>query len=167
MTKKAVIPMGEGGAAETAPGRTAPGLLAHRAPRAHPVVYPPVALLVPRLAGDEAPVRRALEDEGWFVRTCAGPGNGRCPLLRAARCPLRESVDVAVVFVDPTEAPRALRTMPRVRCAADTSSPGVLALENRLGPPQYSGGTATVGSLRGPGGVLSAISALLGARAGD
>lgn len=139
-------------------------VLSRRAPLAHPAVYPPVALVVPRVAGDEVPVQRALEDEGWFVKTCAGPGRTDCPLMGGVRCPVRESADAAIVFVDPAETPRALGTTPRVRCASASGSPAVLALENRLDPPQYAGGTATVGSLRGPDGMLTAISTLLGAR---
>ena len=123
---------------------------------------PPSALIVTRRPGEEAPLREALENDAWFVKTCAGPGKGDCPVMRGERCPLRESVDTAVVFVDPKEPSGSLGMIPRLRCAADSSSPGIVALEGSLAPARFSGGTATVGSLRGPKAVLGVIATLLG-----
>jgi hypothetical protein len=123
---------------------------------------PPSALIVTRRPGEETPLREALENDAWFVKTCTGPGKGDCPVMRGEHCPLRESVDAAVVFVDPKERSGRLGAIPRLRCAADSSSPGIVALEGSLDPPRFSGGTATVGSLRGPTAVLSTIATLLG-----
>jgi hypothetical protein len=134
-------------------------------PRAQTALLgPPSALIVTNHPGDDAPVREALENEGWFVRSCLGPGKGDCPVMRGERCPLRESVDAAVVFVDPNRLAGGLGTIPRLRCAADSASPGVVAVEGGLEPTRYGRGTACVGALRGPTAVLDAISALLGSR---
>lgn len=131
-------------------------------PRAQTTLLgPPVALVVSHRPGDEPPVREALEREGWFVKSCSGPGKGDCPVMRGERCPLRESVDVAVVFVDRSRVASRLGKTPRLRCAADSASPGVVAVEGSLEPTRFGRGTACVGALRGPGAVLSAISALL------
>ena len=128
---------------------------------------PPVALVVSEHLGDAAPFQAALRDEGWLVTQCAGPGGGDCPLMRGERCSLRESVDAAVVFVDMKGHPGGLGTIPRLRCAADSASPGVVAVENSIEPTRYGGGTACVGALRGPNAVLKAISALLACRHSD
>lgn len=125
---------------------------------------PPTALIVTRRPGEEAPLREALENDAWFVKTCEGPSKGDCPVLRGERCTLRESVDAAIVFVDPKEPTKGMRSIPRLRCAGDSASPGVVALEGSFDPPRYLGRNATVGSLRGPNSVLSAIAALLGSR---
>lgn len=121
------------------------------------------ALIVTRVAGDEAALREAFEDDGWFVKSCAGPGKGDCPIMRGERCLLRELVDAAVVYVDGKQLAGGLGSIPRLRCAADSASPGVVALEGRLDPPRYERGTAAVGTLRGPESILTAISALLAA----
>jgi hypothetical protein len=128
------------------------------------LLSPPTALIVTRRQGDEAPLREAFEGDGWFVKTCAGPGKGDCPVMRGQRCPLRESVDAAVVFIDPKGLTRGMGTIPRLRCAADSASPGVVVLEDSLDAPHYLGRSATVGSLRGASRVLSTIAALLGFR---
>ncbi len=125
------------------------------------LLRPPTGLIVTRRAGDEAPLRKALENDGWFVKTCSGPGKGDCPVMRGERCRLRESVDAAVVYVDPKQLAGVLGSIPRLRCAADSASPGVVALEGRLDPPRYAKGMATVGALRGPASLLTTISALL------
>ena len=131
------------------------------------LLAPPTALIVRRVPGEEAPLREAFENDGWFVKTCAGPGNGNCPIMRGERCPLRESVDAAVVYVDPQQLTGGLGSIPRLRCAADSASPGVVALEGRLGPPRYGRGTAAVGALGGPESILTAVSALLAAGEAD
>lgn len=130
--------------------RSTPGLL-----------DPPTALIVTRRPGEEAPLREALENDAWFVKTCVGPAEGDCPVMRGERCSLRESVDAAVVFVDPKQLHGGSGSIPRLRCAADSASPGVVALEQSFGPVRYGRGIATVGALRGPKAVLEAVSALL------
>jgi hypothetical protein len=127
---------------------------------------PPAALVVSNRPGTDAPVREALERDGWFVKSCSGPGKGNCPVMRGERCPLRESVDAAVVFVEPRRLSGGLGTIPRLRCAADSASPGVVAVESSVEATRFGRGTACVGALRGPDAVLSAISALL-AKADD
>ena len=129
-----------------------------------PLLSPPTALIVTRRPGEEAPLREALENDAWFVKTCAGPGKGDCPIMRGERCSLRESADAAVVFVDPGDSMGRISSLPRLRCTADSCSPGVVAVEGSLDSPRYSGSIATVGSLRGPQAILKAIAALLGAR---
>lgn len=129
------------------------------------VLGPPAALVVSNHPSDATPVREALENDGWFVKSCAGPGKGDCPVMRGERCPLRESVDAAVVFVDPNGLAGGLGSIPRLRCAADSASPGVVAVEGSLEPTRYAKGTACVGALRGPDAVIEAISALLASEA--
>jgi hypothetical protein len=128
---------------------------------------PPTALIVTRRAGEEAPLRDSLEREGWFVKRCDGPSSGGCPVMQGESCELRKSVDAAVVFMDPSELTSGTGAIPRLRCAADSASPGVVALEGSLDGPAYLGQSATVGSLRGPGAVLGAIRALLASRRSD
>jgi hypothetical protein len=128
------------------------------------ILSPPTALIVERRKGEEGPLRQALEDDGWFVKTCSGPGNQDCPIMRGQNCPLRESVDAAIVFIGARGVHRHLGEAPRLRCAADSSSPGVIAVEGGLDPPSYGKRTATVGALREPDDILGAVSALLGAQ---
>ena len=119
---------------------------------------PPTAVVVTRWPGQEGPVKKELEADGWSVDVCDGPGRRVCPLMQGKSCPLRSRADAAVVFVSPKEG---LGSMPRLRCAADPASPGVVALEGRLDSTRFSGTTASVGELRGPGAIASAVSALL------
>lgn len=132
-----------------------------------PLFRQPSALVVTRYDGQEMPVAEALETDGWSVKTCPGPGRTQCPVMRGEHCPLRESVDAAVVFVDARERGRQLGVVPRLRCAADSASPGVVALEGRLNNPRYEAGTAIVGAMRGPDVVLGAINALVGSASED
>jgi hypothetical protein len=124
------------------------------------LLTPPTALIVTRRAGQDAPLREAMENDGWFIKTCGGPVERDCPVMRAERCPLRESVDAAVVYVDPNGLCGGTGMIPRLRCASDSASPGVVAMEGRLDPPRYGRGIASVGALRNPDSVLTAISAL-------
>lgn len=128
---------------------------------------PPAALIVANHPADATPVREALEDDGWSVKSCAGPGKGDCPVMRGERCSLRESVDAAVVFVGPNRLAGGLGATPRLRCAADSASPGVVAVEGSYEPTRYAKGTACVGALRGPDAVIEAISALLASKDSD
>ena len=128
---------------------------------------PPAALIVSHQPADATPVHQTLEKDGWFVKSCAGPGKGDCPVLRGARCPLRESVDAAIVFVGPNRLAGRLGTIPRLRCAADSASPGVVVVEGSIGPTRYAKATACVGALRGPDAVIEAISALLASQDSD
>ena len=135
-------------------------------PRVKSLFKPPTALIVSRRAGEEAPLKESLENEGWFVKTCAGPGAGSCPVMRGEACDLRKAADAAVVFVDAGEVTSGLGAVHRLRCAADSASPGVVALEDSFEAPCYLGRSATVGSLRGPKAILEAITHLLETRKG-
>jgi hypothetical protein len=122
---------------------------------------PPAALIVTRKEGEEAVLREAIEAQGWFVKTCAGPGATNCPVMRGEPCALRQSVDAAVVYVDADGLCGGTGNIPRLRCAADSASPGVVAFERRFDPPQFTSTTATIGALRGPGAILAALRRLL------
>lgn len=124
---------------------------------------PQTALIVTRHPGEEAPLREALADEGWLAKTCAGPGTGNCPIMHGARCELRKSADAAIVFVDANEFSGSLGTIPRLRCAADSSSPGVVVLEGSTEPPHFLGRSATVGALREVRTILNTVKSLLDA----
>lgn len=125
---------------------------------------PPTALIVTQFEGEEISLQQAFELDGWSVSTCSGPAAGSCPLMRGQKCELREAADIAVVYVDPMDLSGRLGVLPRLKCAASSSSPGVVALEARLSPPVYEGRVATVGGARGPAVILEATSALLESR---
>lgn len=127
------------------------------------IVAPPTALLVTLHPGEEASLRQALGDEAWVVTTCGGPGTGNCPVTEGAPCGLRKSADAAVVFVDANEFSGSLGTIPRLRCAADSSSSGVVVLEGSSEPAHLLGRSATVGALRGTKAILSTVKSLLAA----
>lgn len=127
-------------------------------------IGPPTALIVTRHPGEEAALQETLADEGWAVKTCAGPGTGDCPLMHGHRCGLRNSVDAAVVHVDPNGFSGSLGTIPRLRCAADSSSPGVVVLEGSREPARLLGRSATVGALRGAAEVVDTVTTLLRAQ---
>lgn len=125
------------------------------------LLQPPTALIVTHRSDEEAPLKEALENDAWSVKTCAGPGKGDCPVMRGERCPLRGSVEAAVVFVDAKSLNGGSGSIPRLRCAADSASPGVVALERTFDPIKYGNGIASVGALRGPRAVIEAITTLL------
>jgi hypothetical protein len=115
------------------------GLLKRYAPR--------VALIVGRDADDTEELRVTLVEDGWQIESCIGPNGVDCPLLRGrGACTKRECADVAVVFVEATHS--ITGSLPLVRCAADTSSPAVVALEGQADPPVMNGDRALVGALR-------------------
>ena len=119
---------------------------------------PPSAVIVTRWPGQELPIKNELENDGWSVEVCDGPGRKVCPLMGGRPCALRSNADAAIVFMSPAED---MPSTPRVRCAADPSSPGVVALEGRVDPPRFSGTTAVVGAMQEPNAVVSAVSELL------
>lgn len=129
-----------------------------RAPEA--MLGPPTAVIVTRWEGQEEALKAELESDGWSVELCEGPGKKACPLMRGESCPMRQRADAAVVFMSATEG---CASTPRLRCAADPSSPGVVAIEGRINSPRFSGRTATVGAWRGPEAITSTVSALLAA----
>lgn len=88
----------------------------------------------------------ALTDQGFRVKRCEGPGRVPCPILRAKRCPLRESVDLAVVYVDGKKTWPASGLLPRLLCAHDAESPVVVLLEGRRDPPSHGRNAIVIGS---------------------
>lgn len=124
-------------------------------------VDPQTALIVTRHPGEETPLREALASEGWLVKTCAGPGTGSCPIMHGSRCELRKTADAAIVFVDANEFSGSLGTIPRLRCAADSASPGVVVLEGSTEPPHFLGRSATVGAMSGVKSILNTVKQLL------
>ena len=108
---------------------------------------PRSALIVGRSVDETAELRATLLEEGWQIDSCIGPNGVNCPLLGGrGACTKRESADVAVVFVDAAHS--VAGSLPLVRCAADSSSPAVVALEGQADPPVMNGDRALVGALR-------------------
>lgn len=130
-------------------------------PRTQTSIFaPPAALIVEHKGQEERALRDEIESDGWFVKTCPGPANTRCPLMRGESCTLRESVDAAIVFV-PKQVWPATGTLPRLRCAADSASPSIVVLEGRMDAPREVGRTATIGAMRGPIAILAALRRVL------
>ena len=121
---------------------------------------PKTALIVDSATADAGPWMAALEKNGWSLSSCHGPGTGSCPLMRGAKCVLRETADVAVVYLDPDRMWPAAGTLPRIRCAADSASPAVVALEGRRSEPSFSGRHATIGADREAQVLLDVIDVL-------
>lgn len=104
----------------------------------------PAVLVMGRSDEDAEPVSCVLRSAGYDVLTCGGPGRGgACPLMMGERCPLRELVDAAVVFVEGREPAGAL---PRLTCAAQGPSPAVVALEGKATPLTIRGRQALIGA---------------------
>jgi len=108
---------------------------------------PRTALIVGRIVEDTAELRSILLEDGWQIESCIGPNGVNCSLLQGrGACAKRECADVAVVFVNAAHS--ITGSLPLVRCAADTSSPAVVALEGQADPPVMNGDRALVGALR-------------------
>ena len=103
------------------------------------------ALLVGAEVQTEKRVSEVLGDWGWQTETCPGPSASRCPLMVAGRCDLREGADSAVVFVNPSHSGPS-GSLPKLRCAADRSSPYVLVLEGSLTQAGERDGGRFIGS---------------------
>lgn len=149
------------------PNLTDPELIDHRldlsCPELRPILnryFPRTALLVGR-QGAVSSLKNALISAGWQIRGCEGPGRVRCPILEGKpACNLRQSADVAVVYVDAKETWPASGLLPRLRCAVDPASPAVVALEGRMDAPVTRKGYGIVGALRSPDTILKAVSAV-------
>ncbi|MFP5298356.1 MAG: hypothetical protein ACLGHL_05165 [Actinomycetota bacterium] len=103
----------------------------------------PAVLVMGRGSEGAEPVSGALRSAGYDVLTCGGPGRGICPLMLGERCPLRELVDAALVFVDGRVPQGAL---PKLTCAAQGPSPAVVALEGKFTSLRIQGRQAVIGA---------------------
>jgi hypothetical protein len=122
------------------------------------------ALIVGRGVDEAVDLKAALLDDGWQIRSCDGPARVSCPLLqRRGACSKRECADVAVVYVD--AAGSVAGSLPLVRCAADPSSPAVVALEGQADEPMIDGDHALVGALRTARTIADTVDAIAGTRA--
>jgi hypothetical protein len=98
---------------------------------------------------DGSAVKVELENQGWSVMQCLGPGKcDGCPVLHAKPCDLRRSADVAFVYFDPRRSWGGTGMIPRLLCAVESGSPAVIVLEGRFDDPAIDPGRATVGALR-------------------
>jgi hypothetical protein len=111
-------------------------------------------------------LKSALLARGWRVHSCGGPARSRCPLLEGKSCYLRESADVAIVYINGTTS-EGNSALPRLLCAADRASPAVIVLEGRLNPPTTKHGFGVVGALRDPETIMKAVTAVTDPEAGE
>ncbi len=124
---------------------------------------PRSALIVGRTEEETSDLKSALLDDGWRIRSCDGPAHVNCPLLRGrGPCSRRECADVAVVYVDTNRS--VTGSLPLVRCAADPSSPAVVALEGQADEPTIDGDRALVGALRSARTIADTVAAISGTR---
>lgn len=149
--------------------RIDPELVGHKLdlgrPELRPILdrYAPCSALIVGRHDAATSLKDALIADGWQVRECAGPGRTRCPLLEGKPvCDLRESADVAVVYVDGKKTWPGSALLPRLRCAVDAASPAVVALEGRVDPPVMTKRNAVVGALRSPATILKTVSTVVG-----
>jgi hypothetical protein len=126
--------------------------------------YAPRSALIVGLSVDEASeLKGALLDDGWRIRSCDGPAHVSCPLLQGREsCSKRECADVAVVYVDANRS--VTGSLPLVRCAADPSSPAVVALEGQADEPLIDGDRALVGALRSARTIADTVDAIASTR---
>ena len=122
---------------------------------------PPTALLVTRDDEEGTSLKRMLQAEGWYVNVCKGPGLTRCPIMRSSRCKLRESVDATVVYLSGDPMVSGAGMLPRLRCAADSASPSVVVLEDRVDEARFGDRNATIGALQGNESIVHVIHKLL------
>lgn len=120
---------------------------------------PRSALIVGRSMDKTSDLKMALLDDGWRIRTCNGPAHVNCPLLQErGPCSKRKCADVAVVYVDVNRS--VTGSLPLVRCAADPSSPAVVALEGQADEPMIDGDRALVGALRTARSIADTVAAI-------
>lgn len=101
-----------------------------------------------------------LAERGFRVETCRGPGRNDCPLLRGQDCTLRSDADVAVVHLDPSRGPSDGATLARVRCAVETSTPALIALDGRFDRRADRGGITTMGAARSAAEIADVVEEL-------
>ena len=122
------------------------------------------ALIVGRSMDEDSDLKTALLEDGWLIRSCNGPAQVGCPLLQGGGpCSQRECADVAVVYVDANRS--VAGSLPLVRCAADPSSPSLVALEGQANEPVIDVDRALVGALRSARTIADTVAAIAGARA--
>ncbi len=123
---------------------------------------PHTALVVLGRQQEDSLLKEALVEDGWLVRTCEGPGRIRCPVLEGkGACYLRESADVAVVYIDGKATWPGSGLLPRLLCAVDAASPAIIAMEGRVDSAVTHGRHGAVGALRSPATLLKAIRAVV------
>ena len=124
-------------------------LLRRYVPSSPPVVVPPrgTALVVSTIDANDEDVAETLQERGWFVELCPGPVEAGCPLLRNGTCELRDSADVALVYLPETKA-GAAGTLIRVLCAAAGDGTTVVAIEGSDSSARTMGRKATIGAER-------------------
>jgi hypothetical protein len=121
------------------------------------------ALIVGRGPEDTVDLRAALLEDGWQINFCKGPAGTTCPLLMGRGiCPDRARADVAVVFLDAAHS--VAGSLPLIRCAADPSSPALVALEGQADAPVIDGDRALVGALRSARTMVDAVDKVTGLR---
>jgi len=124
---------------------------------------PRSALIVGRSLEATVELRAALLEDGWQINSCKGPAGTTCPLLMGkGPCTERERADVAVVFLDAAHS--VAGSLPLVRCAADPSSPAVVALEGQAEALVIDGDRALVGALRSARTIVDAVDEVTGLR---
>ena len=134
----------------------------HPASVKSPISVSGTALIVGAEEQTETLLGLALADRGWDITTCDGPSASRCPMMFGGECTLRNDADAAVVFVDTSIGSQA-GVLPKLRCAADHSSPYVLVLEGRLDGAQKRIGGTVIGSQRGATAIAEAVEAAVSA----
>lgn len=80
------------------------------------------------------------------MKRCEGPSHASCPILRAKPCPLRRSVDLAVVQGDGKKTWPASGLLPRLLCAHDAPTPVIVLLEGRADPPSCERTAVVIGA---------------------
>jgi len=122
---------------------------------------PRSALIVGRSVDEASDLKGTLLDDGWRIRFCDGPAHVSCPLLKGSEsCSKRECADVAVVYVNANRS--VTGSLPLVRCAANPSSPAVVALEGQADGPMIDGDRALVGALRTARIIADAVATIAG-----
>lgn len=118
--------------------------------------YFPADALVVRGSASGHDLEQGLLEAGFRLSRCEGPGRTRCPILEGKPCPIRDRSDVAIVHIDGRLAWPGSGLLPRLICAANSSSPAVVVLERRGDPPARHQRNVVIGELRPVGELVAA-----------
>ena len=99
-------------------------------------------------------IDHALEDAGYEVCSCAGPGNRPCPVLNGRRCPLGERPIAALIYHPGLGG----RYAP---CGSEFRIPSVIVEERLAAEPEPVGRYARVGLDHGADHVVTTMRGLL------